>query len=122
MFRVTKRVTKKITQGATKLTPIVLISLLPALTFAQQSTAPAHERKVVARTAPEYPQLAQHMHIQGVVKVEAIVRSNGTVKSTRLLGGNPVLVDSALAAVGKWKFEATPGETTEVVQLTFASK
>jgi hypothetical protein len=35
------------------------------------------------------------------------------------LGGNPVLVDAAVDAINKWKFEAEQGETTEVVQLTF---
>jgi TonB family protein len=59
------------------------------------------------------------MHIRGVVRIEAIVRPNGAVKSTRVLGGNPVLVDAAQEAVGKWKFEPTQAETTELVQLTF---
>jgi hypothetical protein len=35
------------------------------------------------------------------------------------LGGNPVLVESAQDAVSKWKFEASQGETTEIVQLAF---
>jgi TonB family protein len=59
------------------------------------------------------------MHIQGTVKVEAIVRPNGTVKSTRVLGGSPVLVDAASDAVKKWKFQTSQNETTEVVQLAF---
>jgi outer membrane biosynthesis protein TonB len=59
------------------------------------------------------------MHIQGIVKIEAVVRPNGSVKSTRVLGGNPVLVDAAADAVSKWKFETGQSETTEVVQLTF---
>lgn len=84
-----------------------------------QSSAPASERKIASRVAPIYPELAKKMHIKGVVKVEAVVRPNGTVKTTRVLGGNPVLVDAALDAVGKWKFESAPGETTEVVQLSF---
>ena len=62
------------------------------------------------------------MHIRGTVKVEAIVRPNGTVKSTRVLGGNPVLVQSAEDAVAKWKFEPAQGETTEVVQLSFEAE
>ena len=77
------------------------------------------DRKVTFRTAPRYPDLAQKAHLQGVVKVEAIVRPNGTVKSTRVLGGNPVLVDAATDAVNKWKFEPSPNETTELIQLTF---
>jgi TonB family protein len=77
------------------------------------------ERKVTSRVAPFYPELAKRMRLQGVVKLEAVVRSNGTVKSARALGGNPVLVQPAVDAVYKWKFEPAPDETTEIVQLTF---
>jgi TonB family protein len=95
-----------------------------SLALAQNLTSnnPDHigiERKVTLRTAPKYPDLAQKAHLQGVVKVEAVVRPNGTVKSTRVIGGNPVLVDAATDAVSKWKFEPGPNETTEMVQLTF---
>ena len=81
--------------------------------------ASSSERKIAARVSPAYPDLAKKMHIHGVVRIEAIVRPNGTVKSTRVLGGNPVLVESAQDAVGKWKFEPAQAETTEVVQLAF---
>jgi len=86
-----------------------------------QHTAPATspERKVIARSAPAYPELARRMHIGGVVKIEALVRANGTVKSARALGGHPVLVDAAIAAVEKWKFEPTQNDTVEVVQVSF---
>jgi TonB family protein len=94
-----------------------LVALTAVLGTAQNT---AHEeRKVASRVAPNYPDLARKMHIHGAVKVEAIVRPNGSVKSTRVLGGNPVLVDAAVEAIGKWKFEPGPGETAEVVQLTF---
>jgi TonB family protein len=90
------------------------------LAGAQGATATtASDRKVSSRVSPVYPELAKKMHIHGVVKVEVIVRPNGSVKSTRVLGGNPVLVDAAQDAVGKWKFEAGQGETTEVVQVSF---
>jgi len=86
-----------------------------------QHTAPStsSERKVVARSAPSYPELARRMHIGGVVKIEAMVRANGTVKSARALGGHPVLVDAAIAAVERWKFEPAQNETVEVVQVSF---
>lgn len=98
----------------------VLAALSVSPASAQNSTQTAHSaRKISERVAPVYPELARKMHIHGIVKVEAIVRSNGQVKSTRVLGGNPVLVDAALEAVGKWKFETAQAETTEIVQLTF---
>jgi TonB family protein len=98
---------------------VVLTLVLTSLALAQTSPA-SNSRKVTSRVAPSYPELAKKMHIQGVVKVEAIVRANGTVKSARPLGGNPVLIDAAIDAVSKWKFEPTNADTTEVVQLTFA--
>ena len=98
----------------------VAIILMASLAGAQDNSASASsDRKVATRVTPAYPELAKKMHIHGVVRVEAIVRPNGSVKSTRVLGGNPVLVDAAADAVGKWKFVASQGETTEVVQLVF---
>lgn len=102
---------------------ILALTLSSNLAGAQSSTVTSgSERKVTARVAPAYPELAKKMHIHGIVKVEAIVRPNGSVKSTRVLGGNPVLVDAAQDAVGKWKFEPSQSETTEVVQLTFEAQ
>lgn len=103
------------------LTLAILVALASNVVSAQSSTtvSSGSERKVAARVAPVYPELARKMHIHGIVKVEAIVRPNGTVKSTRVLGGNPVLVDAAQDAVGKWKFEPGQSETTEVIQLAF---
>lgn len=99
---------------------VALIALTTNVVIAQSAPAAANsERKVSSRVAPNYPELAKRMHIRGTVRVEAVVRANGSVKSTRVLGGNPVLVDAAVDAVGKWKFETAPNETTEVVQLTF---
>lgn len=94
------------------------LSLSANLAQAQNPSSGA-ERKVASRVAPAYPELAKKMHIHGAVRIEAIVRPNGSVKSTRVLGGNPVLVEAAQDAVGKWKFESGQGETTEVVQLSF---
>ena len=87
---------------------------------AQSASESSHsERKIASRVAPVYPELAKKMHIRGTVKVEAIVRPNGQVKSTRVLGGNPVLVDAALDAVGKWKFEAASSESTGTLEFRF---
>jgi TonB family protein len=102
---------------------IALVALTTGLGTAQNTASTVHaERKIITRVVPIYPELARRMHIHGAVRVEAIVRANGNVKSTRVLGGNPVLVDGAVDAISKWKFEPGPSETTEVVQLTFESQ
>jgi TonB family protein len=101
----------------------VIVALTLTLASAQSANvSSASDRKIATRVAPAYPELAKKMHIHGAVRVEAIVRPNGTVKSTRVLGGNPVLVDAAQDAVSKWKFEPGQSETTEVVQLAFEAQ
>lgn len=103
---------------------VLYLAFILALSFhlahAQNTTvSSSSERKVSSRVPPVYPELAKKMHIHGVVKVEATVRPNGSVKSSRVLGGSPVLVDAAQDAVSKWKFEPAQSETTEIVQVGF---
>jgi len=59
------------------------------------------------------------MNIHGVVKVEAQIAPNGTVKAVTVIGGHPLLSQSAVTAVGHWKFEAGPRETREQIELKF---
>jgi protein TonB len=102
---------------------IGIILCLASITAAQEgSSASGTERKIATRVAPSYPELAKKLHLHGTVKVEVVVRPNGTVKSTRVLGGNPVLGEAAENAVSKWKFEPAQGETTETVQLEFEAQ
>jgi TonB family protein len=77
------------------------------------------DRRVVDRAAAAYPDLAQRMHLRGTVKLAVIVRPSGEVKSSRPIGGNPVLIDAATTAARKWKFEPAQGETTEVIEFRF---
>ena len=102
--------------------PMALMLVRAGAQTGAPTGVPTSDRKVATRVTAVYPDLAKKMHIHGAVRVEAIVRPNGTVKSTRVLGGNPVLVDAAQDAVGKWKFEPAQTETTEVVQLVFENQ
>lgn len=86
----------------------------------QRASAQPHpDRRVITKVAPDYPELAKRMHLQGAVKLEVGVKADGVVKSTRVIGGNPVLVQAAADAVSKWKFEVAQSETVEIIQLTF---
>ena len=98
----------------------VMIALTSIVTAQSAAASALSARKITSRATANYPDLAKKMHVHGTVRVEAIVRSNGSVKSTRILGGNPVLVDAALEAVAKWKFETAQSESTEVVQIIFS--
>ena len=100
----------------------VLVAILAGttLTLAQNVPAqPNRERRITTRIAPTYPELAKRMRMRGMVKLEVLVRPNGSVKSTKVIGGSPVLALAAGDAVAKWKFEPAPTETTEVIQVMF---
>jgi protein TonB len=76
-------------------------------------------RKAKTKVAPVYPELARRMSISGVVKVQVVVAPNGTVKSTKVVGGHPLLVNAATDAAKKWKFEPAAEETTGIVEFRF---
>jgi TonB family protein len=79
----------------------------------------AGERKAKVKTSPKYPDLARRMKIAGVVKVQATVSPNGSVKNIRVLGGHPVLANAVIDAVQNWRFETAPQETTETLEFRF---
>jgi len=90
-----------------------------SLAFAQQTTVEEGKRKVKTKVAPAVPELARRMNITGKVKIEVVIAPDGHVKSSRALGGHPVLVQTCLDTVKDWKFEPAPEETTQVVEFEF---
>jgi protein TonB len=85
---------------------------------AQRDQAEA-ERKVLSKVTPTYPDLARRTNIHGVVKLVVAVAPDGKVTSTEVVGGNPVLVQAAVGAVRKWRYEAAAQQTHRVVELRF---
>jgi TonB family protein len=76
-------------------------------------------RKVKSKVAPIYPDVARRMNIGGTVKVLVVVLPNGGVKSSKVVGGHPLLVNAALDALKKWKFEPASEESTGIVEFKF---
>ena len=101
----------------------VLVAALTAVfaSFAVSSASAqdALDRKVKSRVSPYYPELARKMNLAGVVKLQVVVAPNGSVKETKVIGGNPILVNAAVDAVKKWKFEAASDESVGVVEFKF---
>lgn len=77
------------------------------------------DRKVKTRVSPNYPEIARKMGITGVVKLQVVVAANGTVKETKVIGGHPILINAAVDAVKKWKFETASAESTGTVEVKF---
>jgi protein TonB len=76
-------------------------------------------RKVKSKVSPVYPELARRMNLTGTVKVEVVIGPNGVVKNTKVIGGHPVLVEPAIDAVKKWRYEPSPADTTATVEFHF---
>lgn len=99
---------------------IAIIALLAVMVAAQTASAQEEaERKVKTKVSPMYPELARKMNVSGTVKVQVTIAPNGSVKSAKALGGHPLLIDPAVDAVKKWKYEPGKDETTTIVQFNF---
>jgi len=100
---------------------VALSSVLGTHALAQSSGAEEGKRKIKTKVSPTYPELAKRMNVAGKVRIEVIITPDGRVKSTRALGGHPLLVQSCLNAVKEWRFAAAPEETTQVVEFEFSA-
>jgi len=74
---------------------------------------------------PSYPALAQRAGLQGIVKLQVRVRTDGSVEVLKLLQGEPALADAAIAAVKQWRAKPlwVNGKAVEVIStVTFNFK
>ncbi|MDQ1409798.1 MAG: hypothetical protein QOJ41_1533 [Acidobacteriaceae bacterium] len=88
---------------------------------AQNGTTDESKRKVKTKIAPAYPELAKRMSVGGKVKIEVVITPDGHVRSTRVVGGHPLLVQACQDAVKEWKFLPSSDETTQIVEFSFTS-
>jgi protein TonB len=54
-----------------------------------------------------YPPLAKQTHMQGTVIIDAILDEKGDVIEMKVLSGPPLLIQAAVDAVRRWKYEPT---------------
>jgi TonB family protein len=100
--------------------PIFLLFLIATVTVPAHAQEPAEgARKILTHVTPQYPAAAHNLHLGGVVKVEAVVLPNGSVKSVEIKGGHPLLAQSAQNAVREWKWAPGPRETHEELEIKF---
>lgn len=93
--------------------------MLPHKASAQDASMEDGKRKVRSKVVPEYPALAKQMNVTGKVKIEATIAADGHVLSTKVVGGSPLLVNAALDALKKWRFEPASKDTTEIIEFEF---
>jgi TonB family protein len=73
---------------------------------------------------PDYPEEARAKGVEGVVTLEAVIGAVGAVQSVSAIGGDPLLVRSALESVKNWTYHPTllngmPVEVVTLIEVNF---
>jgi periplasmic protein TonB len=74
------------------------------------------EARLVRKVQPAYPILAIQVRREGRVELHAIIAKNGSIESLEVVSGDPMFLQSALAAVRDWRYQPTllNGQPVEV--------
>ena len=90
---------------------LVLMLLCPGGGHAQDNA-----RKVVKKAPVQYPAILRAKGIGGVVRLKVFVKPDGAVRDTEVVGGNPILAESAQKSVMQWKF--SPGSSVTALEIS----
>jgi TonB family protein len=76
-------------------------------------------RKILKKAPMAYPYILKSKGIGGVVKLKVFIKPDGTVRDTEVIGGNPILAESAQKSVMQWKFSPGSSEAALELSVTF---
>jgi TonB family protein len=115
--------------GAAAHAPATRLAVAPAIsTAATPSISVSGEVQaahLIRQTKPVYPPLAKMARVQGTVRFNAVIGTNGAVKELHVVSGPPLLENAAIDAVQKWLYEPTlsngePVEVRTTIDVNFA--
>jgi TonB family protein len=97
-----------------------------ALSYGMALTIPGSrqpEPKLETKVLPTYPPEATRQHIHGEVAMDVTLNDDGTVRTLKVIEGNPLLDSAAADAVKQWKYRPPTAHDKRVdkfvVVLTF---
>ena len=81
--------------------------------------------RIVRRIQPEYPETARREHLQGTVRLHAIIGKDGSISQLVVLHGYCSLAKSSIQAVSQWRYTPTmllgqPVEVDTTIDVIFA--
>lgn len=84
-----------------------------------------HAARLINKVSPEYPKKARKHHIEGTVRLHAIISKDGAPRKLDVISGDPLLADAALKAVRQWRYLPTllngqPVEVDTTIDVIFA--
>jgi TonB family protein len=68
------------------------------------STPPVLMSRTIESGALKYPSTARKAKVEGIVRLEAEVGTDGKVKDLKVLEGDPMLAEASIHAIRKWRF------------------
>ncbi len=74
---------------------------------------------IVKKVDPVYPPIARQARISGVVHLQVVIATDGTMKNMSVMSGHPLLVPAALNAARQWTFAPPPRELTTYLDIPF---
>ena len=79
---------------------------------------------LIHRVEPIYPRIAALSQIHGVVRLHAIIATDGTIQSLSVIDGSPLLVEAARDAVKQWRYRpyilnGQPVEVETIITVNF---
>jgi TonB family protein len=77
------------------------------------------ERKLITQVEPDYPGTLKQLNIGGTVRLRISISAKGNVENAVLLGGNPILGESAIIAVKQWIYAAGRSLTVAEISISF---
>ena len=80
------------------------------------------KKRLVNSPVPDYPQLARRAGLQGIVRLQVRLKTDGTLAVEKVLEGEPALVEAASSAIRQWRAnpEEFGGQKVEVIStVTF---
>ncbi len=86
--------------------------------------AESMRQRVISHPEPVYPEFARRARIQGAVVLGTVIGADGSVKTIRVLSGDPALAASAVEALRQWRYrpylrDGTPVEVRTEVTFQF---
>jgi periplasmic protein TonB len=81
--------------------------------------------QLIVPIRPEYPVIAREAGVQGTVLVDAIIGKDGRIARLRVLGGPPLLVNTAVSAIQRaryrpWTLNGQPVEVETTIRVVFS--
>jgi len=86
---------------------------------ADEAASSRTPRKLVHKVEPIYPQDLKRRSIGGVVKLDLKISAGGSVEKVSIVGGNPILADSAAQAVKKWQYAPAAASSSMLLNVEF---